>query len=192
MKTPLLFIILVSILVTSCSSSKVINTLKPEADFADPLIYDKELSYLNIPVSIKLKDLAYQTNSILNGLMYDDGILEDDNLMMKVWKQAPIEITDEKGKIKVVLPLKIWVKARYGANVMGMNLYDTRELNLNGIVTLLGEATFSNWQMKAKTSVQSIVWKESPSIVIAGKSVPITYLINPAMKYFKETIKSRV
>ena len=68
MKTPLLFIILVSILVTSCSSSKVINTLKPEADFADPLIYDKELSYLNIPVSIKLKDLAYQTNSILNGL----------------------------------------------------------------------------------------------------------------------------
>ena len=192
MKTPLLFIILVSILVTSCSSSKVINTLKPEADFADPLIYDKELSYLNIPVSIKLKDLAYQTNSILNGLMYDDGILEDDNLMMKVWKQAPIEITDEKGKIKVVLPLKIWVKARYGANVMGMNLYDTRELNLNGIVTLLGEATFSNWQMKAKTSVQSVVWKESPSVIIAGKSVPITYLINPAMNYFKATIEQKM
>lgn len=192
MKAPLLYVIFVSIFVTSCSSSKMINTLKPEADLAEPLIYDKELSYLNIPISIKLKDLAFQTNSILTGLIYDDLVLEDDNLMIKVWKQAPIELIDEKGKIKVILPLKIWIKVRYGANVMGMNLYDTRELNFNGTVTLLGEATFSNWQLKAKSSVQSVVWKESPSVIIAGKSVPITYLINPAMNYFKATIEQKI
>ena len=193
MKTSLLLIfIVVAVFVTSCSSSKMIQTLKPEADLAAPIIYDKELSYLNIPISIKLKDVAYQTNTILNGLIYEDSVLEDDNLMMKVWKQAPIEITDENGKIKVVLPLKIWTKVRYGGNVFGMNLYDTRELNLNGVVTLLGEAKLKNWQLTAASSVQTVIWKESPSVTIAGKSVPITYLINPAMAYFKSTIEKKI
>ncbi|MBI9040971.1 DUF4403 family protein [Lutibacter sp.] len=192
MKIRLLLILLVAIIVASCSSSKKIQTLKPEADLAAPILYDKELSYLNIPISIKLKDLAFQTNSILTGLIYEDGILEDDNLMMKVWKQAPIEITDSKGKIKVVLPLKVWAKVRYGSTVFGMDLYDTRELNFNGVVTLLGEAKFTNWQLSAKSTVQSVVWKESPSVTIAGRSVPITYLINPAMSYFKTTMEQKI
>jgi hypothetical protein len=192
MKFTVLLVFIIAFVVVSCGSSKKIETLKPVADLANPIMYDKEISYLNIPVSIKLKDLAYQTNTILKGLIYEDGILEDDNLMIKVWKQAPIEITDDKGKIKVVLPLKVWSKVRYGSNVFGMDLYDTRELNFNGVATLIGEAKFTNWQLSAKSNVQSVVWKESPSITIAGKSVPITYLVNPAMNYFKSTIEQKI
>lgn len=192
MKFTVLLVFIVAFVVVSCGSSKKIETLKPVADLANPIMYDKEISYLNIPVSIKLKDLAYQTNTILKGLIYEDGILEDDNLMIKVWKQAPIEITDDKGKIKVVLPLKVWLKVRYGSNVFGMDLYDTRELNFNGVATLIGEAKFTNWQLSAKSNVQSVVWKESPSVTIAGKSVPITYLVNPAMNYFKSTIEQKI
>lgn len=192
MKVTALLVLLVAFSMISCGSSKKIETLKPVEDLAAPILYDKEISYLNIPISIKLKDLAYQTNTILTGLIYEDKILEDDDLMMKVWKQAPIEITDDKGKIKVVLPLKIWTKVRYGSTVFGMDLYDTRELYFNGVATLLGEAKFNNWQLSAKSNVQSVVWKESPSVIIAGKSVPITYLVNPAMSYFKSTIEQKI
>lgn len=192
MKETLLLVLIVTLFVVSCGSSKKIETLKPLEDLAAPILYDKEISYLNIPISIKLKDLAFQTNAILNGLIYEDGNLEDDDLMIKVWKQAPIEITDDNGKIKVVLPLKIWAKVRYGSSVLGMNLYDTRELNFNGVATLNGEAKFNNWQLSAKSNVQSVVWKESPSVTIAGKSIPITYLVNPAMKYFKSTIEQKI
>lgn len=185
-------ILIIAFLAVACGSSKKIETLKPAADIAAPLLYDKEISYLNIPVSIKLKDLAFQTNTILNGLIYEDKNLDDDNVMFKVWKQAPIEISEEKGKIKVVLPLKIWTKVKYGSTVLGVDLYDTRELNFNGVATLIGEATFNNWQLSAKTTVASVVWKESPSITVAGKSVPITYLVNPAMNYFKSTIEQKI
>lgn len=180
------------IIVSSCGTSKSINTLKPEADLAAPLKYEKEVSHLSIPVSIKLRELENQTNLSIKGLIYEDKNLSDDNVMLKVWKQAPISITNEKGKLKVVLPLKIWAKISYGGNVFGMNIYDEREINLNGIATLVSDAKFSNWQLKTASVVESIVWKESPSITIAGKSMPITYLVNPALKYFKSTIEEKI
>ena len=66
---------------SSCGTSKQISTLKPEADLAAPLVYDKEPSHLNIPITIKLRDIANQTNKSLDGLIYDDKILEDDNIL---------------------------------------------------------------------------------------------------------------
>jgi hypothetical protein len=176
----------------SCGTSNVINTLKPDADLAAPLVYEKEISNINIPISIKLKDIAFQTNKSLDGLIYEDNQLEEDNIALKVWKASPILINDELGKIKIVLPLKVWTKVRYGTNVLGMNLYDTRDLNFNGTVTLLSEVTLQNWQLQSKTTIKSIDWKESPSVTIAGKVMPITFLVNPAMKYFKSTIEKNI
>jgi hypothetical protein len=176
----------------SCSTTKKINTLKPEADLAAPLVYNKEVSSLNIPISLKLKDIENQTNKALSGLIYEDINLEEDNIALKVWKAAPIQINEEFGKIKIVLPLKVWAKVRYGTNVMGMNLYDIRELNFNGAVTLMSDVALNNWQLNTKTSIKSIEWKENPSINIAGKVMPITYLVNPAMNYFKPTIEKSI
>lgn len=185
-----LFIIIFSI--SSCSTSKKINTLKPEADLAAPLVYNKEVSSINMPISIKLKDIENQTNKGLDGLIYEDKNLEDDNIALKVWKAAPIQINDEFGKIKIVLPLKVWAKVRYGTNVFGMNLFDIRELNFNGAVTLLSDVTLNNWQLNTKTAIKSIEWKENPSINVAGKVIPITYLVNPAMNYFKPIIEKNI
>lgn len=177
---------------TSCNTTKKIQTLKPEADLAAPLIYNKELSSLNIPISLKLKDIEYQTNKALSGLIYEDINLEDDNIVLKVWKSAPIQINEELGKIKIVLPLKVWAKVRYGTNALGMNLYDIRELNFNGVVNFMSDVTLNNWQLNTKTSIKSIEWKENPSVNIAGKVIPITYLVNPAMNYFKPTIEKSI
>ncbi|MDP3312150.1 DUF4403 family protein [Lutibacter sp.] len=185
-------LVLISSFLTSCSTTKKIQTLKPEADLAAPLIYEKETSFLSFPVSIKLKDIEQQTNNFLQGLIYEDPILEDDNIQLKVWKSAPIRLVDENGKIKTILPLKIWSKVRYGKSMMGYDLYDTRELYFKGVVTLIGEATFNNWQLQAKTEFKSVVWEESPSINIAGRSLPITYIVDPALKYFKADIEKKI
>src|SRR6187551_3246716 len=130
------------ILITACSStSQKIEALKPEPDDAVPLTYTNTPSFINLPVSIKLKDIQNQTNSLLNGLIYEDNNIEDDNIEIKVWKQAPITITVDHGKeaekIKTVLPLKVWAKYRIGTKTMGVDLYKTQEFNLNGVITLL-------------------------------------------------------
>ena len=132
----------------SCGAAKKIEALKPAPSYSNDIVYDKQTSYLNLPVEVAVADLQTQTNKYLNGLIYDDEKIEDDNLMMKVWKQAPILINENNGRLDMVLPLKIWVKVRYGIDKFGISLYDTKELNLNGKIKLNSLVTFSNWKLK--------------------------------------------
>ncbi|MDR6844135.1 DUF4403 family protein [Flavobacterium granuli] len=186
-----------SLIITSCSStSQKIEALKPEPDDAVPLTYTNTPSYINLPVSIKLKDIENQTNTLLNGLVYEDNNVEDDNIQIKVWKQAPITITNDHGKegekIKTVLPLKVWVKYRIGTKTMGVDLYKTQEFNLNGVVTLLSSVSLNNWRLSSKTTLKSLDWVESPTMTVFGKNMPVTYLINPAVSLFKSKIEKSI
>jgi len=188
------FIISISIitLLFSCGTAKKIEALKPAPSYTTDVVYDKQTSYLNLPVEIAVADLQNQTNKYLNGLIYDDANLEDDNLMMKVWKQAPILIDEKNGRLDMVLPLKIWVKVRYGIDKFGVSLYDTKELNLNGKIKLNSLVTFSNWKLSTNTQIGGIDWVESPTVSIAGKDIPITYLINPTIAIFKKKLGKMV
>jgi hypothetical protein len=193
----ILIIILFTISTFSCAStSQKIAALKPEPDDAVPLTYSNTPSYINLPVSVKLKDIENQTNTLLNGLIYEDNKIEDDNIEIKVWKQAPIIITNsnEKNgeKIKTVLPLKVWVKYRIGTKTLGVELYKTQEFNLNGVVTLVSDITLSNWRLSSKTSLKSLDWVESPTMTVFGKNMPVTYLINPAVSLFKSKIEKNI
>jgi hypothetical protein len=40
----------------SCATTNKINALKPEADDAVPLVYENNPSFINLPISVKLKD----------------------------------------------------------------------------------------------------------------------------------------
>jgi hypothetical protein len=195
--TSILIMILFIILSASCASTtQKIAALKPEPDDAVPLTYNSSPSFINLPVSIKLKDIENQTNTLLNGLIYEDNKIEDDNIEIKVWKQAAITITNdhgkEGGKIKTVLPLKVSIKYRIGTKTLGVELYKTQEFNLNGVVTLLSDVTLSNWRLSSKTTLKSLDWVESPTMTVFGKNMPVTYLINPAVSLFKSKIEKNI
>ena len=192
MKTSIYFCFLFSILISSCSTTSKIAALKPEPDDAAPLIYDNSPSIINIPISIKLKDIENQTNKALAGLIYEDKIIEDDDVQMQIWKYAPISIENLNGKIKTVLPLKANIKYRIGTDKLGISLYSTQEINLNGNITLLSDVKLSNWKMSTTTELKSLDWNESPTIMVLGKQVPITYLINPTIKIFKSKIERTI
>lgn len=181
----------------SCSStSQKIEALKPEPDDAVPLSYTSIPSFINLPVSVKLKDIENQTNTLMNGLIYEDNKIEDDNIEIKIWKQAPINITNDHGKdgekIKTVLPLKVWVKYRIGTKTMGIELYKNQEFNLNGVITLLSSVSLNNWKLSSKTKLKSLDWVESPTMTVFGKNMPVTYVINPAVSLFKSEIEKSI
>jgi len=52
----------ISIIFSSCSTSKKIAALKPEPDDAESLVYDHTSSFISLPVTIKLKDVENQQN----------------------------------------------------------------------------------------------------------------------------------
>jgi hypothetical protein len=167
-------LVLLSLFLFGCSTGQKLATLKPEPDDASPIVYENIPSFINLPISVKLKDIENQTNSYLEGLLYEDNTIEDDNIEMKIWKLAPISITNEQAngseKIKTILPLKAVIKYRIGTRTMGVNLYNTQEFNLNGIVTLSSSVSLNNWRLNTKTELKTLEWNESPTMTVMGKT----------------------
>ncbi|MGM8360400.1 DUF4403 family protein [Flavobacterium sp. ARAG 55.4] len=191
----LFYVCSVLFLLTNCASTQKIATLKPEPDDASPIVYNNVPSFINLPITIKLKDIENQTNTILNGLIYEDKNIEDDDIEMKIWKLAPISIKNNQTnnqKITTILPLKATVKYRIGTKTMGVNLYNTKEFNLNGVITLNSTVNLNNWKLKTQTELGSLEWNESPTMTVFGKNMPVTYLINPSIKLFKSKIEKKI
>lgn len=192
----LTFLLVVLTSLFSCSTSQKLATLKPEPDDASPLVYENNPSFINLPISVKLRDIENQTNALLNGLIYEDNNIEDDDIEIKIWKQAPIKIQNDglnpDKKIKTVLPLKASIKYRIGTKKLGVELYDTREFNLNGVITLSSEVSLTNWKLNTKTEFKSLDWNESPTMTVLGRNMPITYLIDPAISIFKSKIEKKI
>lgn len=186
-------LLLLVLFIQACaSSSQKIELLKPEADAAPSIAIKVTESYISFPVTLSVADIETQTNKALNGLIYEDTNLDDDKTQMKIWKKAPIQITEENGKLKTVLPLQIWAKVKYGTSALGLNLFDTKEFNLNGILTLNSNVNMNNWKISTQTELEKIDWAESPTITILGKAVPITYLVNPTIKIFESKIEKSI
>ncbi len=197
MKKIVLLLVTASLVsIMGCSSSQKITTLKPEPDDATPIVYNNIPSFINLPINIKLKDIENQTNTLLNGLIYEDNDIEDDDIEMKIWKLAPITIKNSNNlssdKITTILPLRATIKYRIGTKTMGVSLYNTKEFNLNGIVTLNSNVNLNNWKLKTQTELSSLDWNESPTMTVFGKNMPVTYLINPSIKLFKSKIEKKI
>ena len=183
--------ILISIVLIGCgATSNKISALKPEPSQNVPMAYKTNTSFVSMPMEISMAEIENQLNKSLTGLIYEDTDLTDDKTEMKIWKTAAIKIEEKNGKIQSVIPLKIWSKFKYGTEFMGLN--DTREISLNGTITLLSDAKLSNWKMNTISKIQNFEWTESPTILVAGKKVPITYIINPTLSLFKSKIAKKI
>ena len=177
-------------LIIGCSSSNKIAALKPEPASNTKIAYNNTTSFVSMPLEISLNEIENQLNKSLNGLIFEDTNLEDDKTEMKIWKTAPINLIDKEGKVETVLPLKIWAKFKYGTEFMGLN--DTKEIELNGTITLLSDVKLSNWRLSTDSKIEDYKWSESPSILVAGKKVPITYIINPTLSIFKSKMARKI
>lgn len=183
-------LMVVGMFFVSCKSSQKLSTLKPEKSIvSDELVFENPHSFIHIPVHIKLKDIETFTNGIYKEEIYVDDSFEDDNVKMTVWKKESIGISNQNGKIKTILPLKAQIFYRIGTSKFGFDLYDTREFNLDATITLLSDVGLTNWEMKSKTTLVSIVWHQEPSVKVLGKNIPLTNLINPALGLFQKVIE---
>ncbi|WNM19332.1 DUF4403 family protein [Flavobacterium capsici] len=183
-------VVIASILISSCGTTNKIEALKPMPSDDSPMVYKSSTSFVSMPLEISLKEIEKQLNKKMSGLIYEDNDMKDDKQALKIWKTADIKITEKNGKIQTVLPLKVWAKFRYGTDFMGLN--DTKEVNLNGTITLLSDTRMSNFKLTTNSKIEDYVWSESPTIVVAGKNVPITYIINPMMSLSKSKISKMI
>ena len=192
MKTILFSVLFLSFIFifSRCSTTQKIATLKPEPSENLPIVYKTNTSFVTMPMEVSMQEIENQLNKTLSGVVYDDSNLDDDKTEMKITKTAAIKLTEKEGKIQSVLPLKIWAKFKYGTEFMGLN--DTREIELNGTITMLSDVKLSNWKMSTVSKIEDFTWSESPTILVAGKKVPITYIINPTLAIFKSKMAKKI
>lgn len=185
-----LLYIIIGLSLIGCSTTNKIASLKPEPSKNVPMAYKTNTSFVSMPMEISMKEIENQINKSLTGLIFEDNDINDDKSEMKIWKTAPIKISEKDGKIQSIIPLKIWSKFKYGTDFMGLN--DTKEINLDGTITLVSSAKLSNWKMNTTSKIEDFEWSESPTILVAGKKVPITYIINPTLSLFKSKIAKKI
>lgn len=185
-------LLLVFIGISGCSSSQKFATLRPEPEMVDAPLYAAETSFLSLPVSLALSDIERQLNLHINGLIYEDNKIEDDQVRVKVWKEAPIGIRQMQQKIQITLPLRAEGAFQYGFDKLGISFKDIREFKLNGVVTLLCDIHLTNWKLNTKTTVQSVDWKEPPTVNIGGRSVQVTPIVNSSLKFFRKDIEKTI
>lgn len=181
---------IIPILLISCTATNKIASLKPEPSKNVPMAYKTNTSFVSMPMEISMKEIENQLNKSLTGLIYEDNDMKDDKSEMKIWKTGTIKIIEKEGKIQSIIPLKIWMKIKYGTEFLGLN--DTRELDLNGTITLLSDVKLSNWKMNTTSIIEDFNWSESPTILVAGKKVPITYIITPTLSLFKSKVAKTI
>ena len=179
-----------SLLFIGCSTTQKIEALKPPPSDDTPMVFNTKASYVNMPLEITLAEIENQLNKALTGEIYSDTDIEKDKTELKITKTGAIQLREINGKIETIFPLKIWAKFKYGIDFMGLN--DTKEVNLNGILTVTSDVKLSNWKLETNSNINDIQWTESPSINIAGKNIPITYIINPAISIFKAKISAKI
>ena len=179
-----------SLLFIGCSTTQKIEALKPPPSDDTPMVFNTKASYVNMPLEITLAEIENQLNKALTGEIYSDTDIEKDKTELKITKTGAIQLREINGKIETIFPLKIWAKFKYGIDFMGLN--DTKEVNLNGILTVTSDVKLSNWKLETNSNINDIQWTESPSINIAGKNIPITYIINPAISIFKTKISTKI
>ena len=182
-------LLFLTFLFNGCATTQKIEALKPLPSNDTPMVFKTKTSLVNMPLEISLKEIENQLNKTLVGEIFNDSNLEDDKTEMKITKTAPITLIEKEGKIQTILPLKIWSKFKYGTDFMGLN--DTREINLNGTITMTSDVKLSNWKLATTSKIEDFNWSESPSILVAGKNVPITYIINPTLSILKSKIAKK-
>ncbi|MFC4739269.1 DUF4403 family protein [Flavobacterium ponti] len=186
----LLAILFIVSFLASCATTKKIEALKPLPSDDTPMVYKNKTSFIALPVEISVSEIENQLNKNLSGLIYEDNNLEDDKTEMKIWKTGKIKLTEKNGVITSEIPLKIWSKFKYGTEYLGLN--DTRQINLDGTIILESKAHLVNWKLTTSSKIKDFNWNESPSILVAGKKIPITYIINPTLSIFKSKVSKMI
>lgn len=185
-----LYLYLIAICFFSCSTTQKIEALKPTATDNAPVLYKNKTSFIAMPIEVTILDIQKQLNKNLYGLIYEDDSFVDDNAKMKIWKTGDIQLEEKYGFIYSKIPLKIVATVKYGTEFLDLN--DTKDIYLNGIITLKSKTSLANWKLTTNSTIEKLEWSDSPSILISGKLIPITYLINPTVSIFKSKISKEI
>ncbi|MCL2131177.1 MAG: DUF4403 family protein [Lentimicrobiaceae bacterium] len=184
-------VIAFSLFAASCSTSRL-NVEKPKENYIEPAIEEK-MSTIGMSLDIDMPSLEKSINALLPSLLYEENSLEENNLMLKVWKTQNIRFSINGNKLSCTLPLKIWAQTGFKKTVLGVTAQQYYQAN--GAITVKLTTSFqllNDWKLATYTSLDSYTWTEKPTIKVAGFAMPVTTIADIVINSMKNTINSSI
>ncbi|MES2388295.1 MAG: DUF4403 family protein [Bacteroidota bacterium] len=158
----------------------------PEAGYLPSFERIKEISSFNIPVEVPVADLERQVNAAVPTLIFEDNSLENndnDNLMLKVTRRAPLKVEAQNGIFNYTVPVHIWAKAGWKIEKFGVSLskYEDTDFDIDvRFSTRLGAD--ENWNVTTATTANGYNWVSKPFLNIGGFKIPIKIVIDEILQ----------
>lgn len=185
------------ILYPSCKTKQLTPDTPTVVQIQNP---NRPLSSLNVPVQLPLLAIENAINTQFSGTLYEDLSYDNndkDNLIVKVTKIAPIQMTGEGDKLRVILPLEIYVKGRikkdffslFDENV-GIQQEQAATFRIDASLTSkLGIG--SDWTIQSKTE-SDFSWREKPYIEIGPVKIPIASVTERIIRSQLGTVNTKI
>ena len=184
MKNFISITVIIIFFITSCKTN--LETVKPSETYT-PQAIESEPSTIQAQVNIDVATLEKSINSAFTDIVYEDNSYANDNMLIKISKIKDLGFSITSNRINSTLPLKIWVKYELKKEVLGVVIKDYYEAE--GSITIVLQSQFSidkNWNLKTVTSIKSFNWVKSPTLSVAGISIPVSAIANIAISFIKK------
>lgn len=187
----ILFVLSSLLAFQACSSTARLDTAAPPVTVANVPAYQPKLSSISIPVSIPLAAIEEKLNQELQGALYKDDNLNDDNLMVTVLKKGRMTIRAEQDKLYFSVPLQVHAKGRWNWEPCKAcpSFSKTEATSFDMVVRT--ESRFGltdDYKVNTITS-GNFEWGDSkPYITLGPIKIGLAHFIEPAMKQQMNTI----
>lgn len=147
--------------------------------------YKAQLSHINIPITISIKDVETMINKEYNGVIYEDMDFDNnknDDLKIKVTKRSKIIAGTMDEQVKVIIPLHIWASKQVRQTVLGKEFKQAADTEFEvTIVYYIDLKIKSNWELES-TTTGKFKWDKKPYVSVAGVSIPLESQIEAPLK----------
>jgi hypothetical protein len=200
-------ILAITLLLAACASqnnsSQRTNAEAPTESYQysdKDIKMEKYLSTLNLGINIDIKDVENQINSQLNGLIFEDNSMTDNNndlFMCKVWKRENISLSTNANALAYKVPLKVWLKVGYKA--LGILVEKETEFDFNINLQTVFDIS-PKWEAQSSSTLLSYDFVSTPKIKLGPIDIPVTNLVKKGLdaqapkilKALDESIKEKI
>lgn len=140
------------------------------------------LSEMPVTIVLDIKKLEQRLNHSLDGLLFEQDKLNNQDISIKVWKVKNFELKTFNNAIEYAVPIRIWSRFAWKFERFGMAISDSYDAN--GSLILKYRTTINydkNWNVTTQTKALGYEWIETPRIKALGVQIPAASIANAAL-----------
>lgn len=151
--------------------------------------YKPKLSSLHIPITINVSLIEKKLNEQFSDLIYEDAVIEDDSLMIRAWKANDFKINYENNVLQYSIPVKIWIKKRFGLGFTHTDQEIEGAINLD-LKTIINFS--KDWGLLTKTELLKYTWITKPVLKFGIVEIPITPIVDKILDKNRTMLSSTI